>query len=730
MTIRAHLLVLALCSVVPVIGFAFYVSVLLLEQSREAVRVGALERVRALMAAVDADLRGSTTTLEALATSKALKDGDLKAFHEEMIRVNESQKDWASVVLARSDDFGQLANAKRPFGTPLPALAEPQSARRAVATRTSTVGSIVVGPVVAAAIVPVRTPVLLDGKVAYILTAAVRPEMFETLIQRQNLPEGWVIALVDSEGKFVARVPRRPTGSLSSEQFRNAVRSSTEGWFHGHTLEGFDTYTAFNRSSYSGWAIGFAIPTEYLAGAERRTAWVLGIGALVSIVLALLVAFLIGRHIADPISQLASDARGIGAGSAVPPRVAPRVREVAEVVIALAQAGEAVRERQSLIEREKQALMESDRAKDEFIAMLSHELRNPLSALTSAAHLLKLSGASANASEHARDVIERQTRHMTRLIEDLLDVNRVVMGKATLIRETFDLGELAGEVVRTWRQSGRLSRHDVKIDTARVLIDADRSRIEQVFSNLLENALKFTPPEKKIRVSVSREEGEAVLRVTDEGVGLAPGMADQMFGLFVQGAQSIDRQSGGLGVGLALVRGLVELHGGRVSVFSEGTGRGTAFTVRLPLAAAGQAAAPVQSAPPARATGSRSILIVEDNVDARKMLRVMLELSGNRVRDAADGENGLRMAEEEAPDVMIVDIGLPDLNGYEIATRVRAAPWGGDILLIALTGYGQAEDKRRALAAGFDAHATKPVLPEHLDLLIESAGRATEDRAG
>ncbi len=730
MTIRAHLLLLALCSVVPVIAFAFYVSVLLLEQSRTAIRTGALERARAISTAVDAELRGSIATLNALATSQALANGDLAAFHEEASRVSSSQRIWRSVNLSRASDFQQVMNSARPLGSELNRLTDLASAEQALKTRLPAIGSVTVGRLFETPLVAVRIPVAGKGATEFILTALVQPRTFEALIRELKVPEGWVIAIVDRGGKFVARIPSVAAGTMSGETFVNAMHAEPEGWYRGPSLDGRDTFVTHLRSDFSQWTIGLAIPAEFVVAGERRTVWLLGIGALVSIMLALLIAYLIGRHIADPVMGLAIAARSIGGPSPASVFSGGSVREVAEVAAALAQASEGVRERQRLVEREKKALLESDRAKDEFIAMLSHELRNPLAALTAAAHLLKLPGASGNASEHARGVIERQTRHMTRLIEDLLDVNRVVMGKATLIRETVDLGELAGEVVRTWRQSGRLSRHDVKIDAARVVIDADRSRIEQVFSNLLENALKFTPPEKKIVVTVAREDGEAVLRVADEGIGLAPGMADQMFGLFVQGPQSIDRQSGGLGVGLALVKGLVELHGGKVAVFSEGTGRGTVFTVRLPLAAAGQAAPPVQSAAPARETASRNILIVEDNVDARKMLRVMLELSGNRVRDAADGENGLRMAAEEVPEVMIVDIGLPDLNGYEIAARVRAAPWGENILLIALTGYGQAEDKRRALEAGFDAHATKPVLPEQLDLLIGSAGRATEDRVG
>jgi two-component system, sensor histidine kinase len=355
-------------------------------------------------------------------------------------------------------------------------------------------------------------------------------------------------------------------------------------------------------------------------------------------------------------------------------------------------------------------------------------LRNPLSALTSAAYLLKIAGSTGKAAEHARGVIERQTRHMTRLIEDLLDINRVAMGKATLIREPLDLADLVTVCVRTWRESERLNQHSVVVNAAPAWIEADRSRIEQVFSNLLENALKFTPGGKQVTVTVRQDGPFAVLEVADEGEGIDPAMLGRIFGLFVQGAQEIHRPSGGLGVGLALVKGLVELHGGTVTAQSKGRGHGTVFTVRLPLTTV-TALSGGESAFAVPDSGDpRRILIVEDNHDARQMLRGMLELGGHTVSEAEDAASAQRLATAEPPDVMIVDIGLPDFDGYELAARIRALPAGDRILLIALTGYGQAEDKKRAVEAGFDAHATKPVLPEQLAELIESASRTLKFR--
>jgi CheY-like chemotaxis protein len=298
---------------------------------------------------------------------------------------------------------------------------------------------------------------------------------------------------------------------------------------------------------------------------------------------------------------------------------------------------------------------------------------------------------------------------MARLIADLLDLSAISMGKVALQRERVDLAETVRKLVQVWRVAGRFERHAVSLELARVWVDADRGRIEQIAANLLDNALKFTPGGKAIALSVREEAGEALLRVADEGIGLAAADAERVFGLFVQGAKS----RGGMGVGLALVKRLAELHGGTVRVESEGHGRGAAFTVRLPAV---QKPAE-QAAPAAEGIGARSVLLVEDNDDARQMLQAALTLGGHDVRAAPDGESALALAAESSPDVALIDLGLPDISGYEVARRLRATG-GGRMTLIALTGYGQAADRRRALEAGFDAHLTKPVTPERLQQAI------------
>jgi PAS domain S-box-containing protein len=364
--------------------------------------------------------------------------------------------------------------------------------------------------------------------------------------------------------------------------------------------------------------------------------------------------------------------------------------------------------------RAEEALRAADRAKDEFLAMLSHELRNPLAGLTAASHVLGVAQPSSEEARKARGVVERQTKHMARLVADLLDVSRVTLGKLSLERARFNVADAVSNVVDLWRASGRLDAHRVSLAAEPAWVHGDRARLEQIAANLLDNALKFTPAGGAVAISVRREGGEAVVRVADEGVGLQAEECERVFELFVQTGAS-QRANGGLGIGLALVKRLAELHGGSASAASEGRGRGAVFTIRLPAV---EPAAIRAEEPPRRVDGARSILIVEDNDDARQMLAAMLALGGHVVHAARDGQTALALAATVAPDLALIDVALTDMDGYEVARRLRAARSGRRIGLVAVTGFGQQEDQRRAFEAGFDAHLVKPVSRERLERVI------------
>ena len=709
MRLHPQLSLLVAVAVAPVLVLAVSAGVLLVRHERQTMEQEAIGRTQSAMSAVDAEIRGHFTAMQALAASKALESGDLEAFYEEAQRVQRGQSDWLTVRLALATER-QLFDTTVPLGGEVVPVLDLTSFRLAVARRQPVISDV--DTAVQPMVVRLRVPVVLDGVVRYVITVPVAPETFTNVLRAQRMPESWVIALADRNRRFVARIPPVPAGGPVSESFRNAIDRSPNGWFRGSTIEGTRTYTPYVTSEPSGWVLGLGIPASTVDAAASRTLIGMAGGLAAVLALALLLSWYMARRIAGPVAALAQATEAMGQGKDVRVPNPSRIDEIVQLHEALRGAAAAVRERSDLQEREKAALRASDRAKDEFLAMLSHELRNPLAALTAAAHVVKLAQPGSESAIKARGVIERQTKHMARLIGDLLDISRVAMGKAAIERERFNLAKVVADVINVWRASGRLERHFVSLGATPVWVDADRARIEQVFSNLLDNALKFTPPGRRINVSVGPEGDQAVLRVADEGEGLAPEATERVFDLFVQGERGLDRAAGGLGLGLALVKRLTELHGGKVTATSPGRGQGAIFTVTLPsVLPAVEQAEPPDFSPRAAA---RQVLIVEDNDDTRAMLHEALAFSGHDVRAARDGKSGLALAAERVPDVALIDIGLPDLDGYEVARRLRAAPGGRRMGLVAITGYGQPEDQKRAFEAGFDAHLTKPVAPERL----------------
>ncbi|MEO7134692.1 MAG: ATP-binding protein, partial [Vicinamibacterales bacterium] len=373
--------------------------------------------------------------------------------------------------------------------------------------------------------------------------------------------------------------------------------------------------------------------------------------------------------------------------------------------------------------RTEAALRDSDRRKDEFLAMLAHELRNPLAPIRNAAEILKAVGGSSAPELQARAVIERQIQHMSRLVDDLLDVSRITQGKVALRRAIVDLVQVVSNAVEATRPLIDARRQQLSVSTCRqpLPVNADVTRLEQVLVNLLHNASKFTPDGGQIWVEARDRAGQAVLTVRDDGVGLAQDLLPHVFDLFRQADRSLDRNRGGLGIGLTIVRSLVDLHEGTVRASSAGPGLGATFEIELPLASRPAATATPGAAPQLAASADQPmlrVLIVEDNDDAAEMLSALLRLNGYDTRTAANAGAALDLAGTFVPQVVLCDIGLPGVDGYELAARLRQLD-GGRCRLVALTGYGQVEDRRRAQEAGFDHHLTKPVEPSALFALIE-----------
>lgn len=377
-------------------------------------------------------------------------------------------------------------------------------------------------------------------------------------------------------------------------------------------------------------------------------------------------------------------------------------------------------------ERGRRELERADRQKDEFLAMLSHELRNPLTPIYNAVQILSLRGHDPEEVERIRGLIERQLQQLVRLVDDLLDMSRITRGKINLCKAPVDLAPVVSTAVETSRPLIESKGHEltVTLPETPLQVYADATRLAQILSNLLNNAAKYSETAGRIDLIVERVDDEACLRVRDTGIGIAPEMLPRVFDLFMQAESSLDRSQGGLGVGLTLVRQLVEMHGGTVEAHSAGLGQGTEMVVRLPVlsgpAAQDAAAGPASRSPQGGAVELLKILIVDDNEDSAESLAFLMRLAGHEVRTVYEGLSALQEVRTFLPDVVLLDIGLPKLDGYEVARRLCQEPGRDRMMLLAMTGYGQEEDRRRSREAGFDHHLVKPVDLDKLRGLLDS----------
>jgi PAS domain S-box-containing protein len=395
-------------------------------------------------------------------------------------------------------------------------------------------------------------------------------------------------------------------------------------------------------------------------------------------------------------------------------------REAQKEIAERKQIEGALRESEERLRSAVAELHRANQAKDEFLAMLAHELRNPLAPLFNALHLMAIHPDNADKIATARMLAERQVRHMTRLVEDLLDVSRITRGKIELRKQVVILDSIVANAIQSSRPliDARRQQLTVSVPSEPIALEADATRLDQILSNLLNNAAKYTDETGRIELIVERSDGEVIIHVRDNGVGIPAEVLPRVFDLFVQATPSLDRAQGGLGIGLTLVRSLVELHGGSVQALSAGPGQGSEFVVRLPILAEvpEQGERPVQPAP-AEAPSTR-VLIVDDNVDAAQSLAMLLEACGHAVQIAHDGPGALESAPSFHPQVVLLDIGLPHMDGYEVARQLRQQMGTEIEMLVALTGYGGQEDRRRSREAGFDRHLVKPFDPAELERLL------------
>jgi signal transduction histidine kinase/ActR/RegA family two-component response regulator len=736
-----HLLMLVAGILLPMVGLTVAVVLRLASHERQTVTRRLEHSARLLAASLDHEMSGTIRALKVLAASENLDDGRLAAFYEEARLVTDTQPSWLGVGLL-TPSGEQLVNTIHPFGAAPSELTDPDSLWRVVESQKPVVGDLTTDRPGVGLSFAVRIPVVRDGALRYVLSAILTPQALSNLVASQLPPEEeWTRTVVDHQGLIVARTrsPERYVGQASTAAFLRRIEGAIDGVYQDNTLEGVPAYIAFSRAALSGWAAAVVVPSEAVEGPVRESIMAIAAVGLVVLLISGTGAVLLLRRLSRGFEGAAAAADALAHGRQ--PRVEPSpVAEVVRLGEALERSAELLslreRERDEHLARAQAARAEAEtasRAKDEFLAMLGHELRNPLSPIVTALELLELRGLG-----ESREVvvIGRQVQHMVRLIDDLLDVSRITRGKVHLEKQAVEISTVVARAVEMASPLLEQHRHALTLDVPAMglPIYGDPDRLAQVAANLLTNAAKYTPPGGDIRVHGRVEDGEVVLSVSDNGQGLSAELLPRVFNLFVQGPRTADRREGGLGVGLTLVRSLVAMHGGRVEAHSAGPGQGSTFVVRLPPLAQVQAARASTAEPvdtlPRQSGRTVRILLVDDNIDAVDLLTELFARNGHEVMSAHDGPAALAALERFVPEVAVLDIGLPVMDGYELAARIRDRLGGASPAFIAVTGYGQEADQARSRAAGFHYHYVKPINLEALLATVhELAGERAPGRA-
>ncbi len=728
--LRQLLIGLSLAGIVPLAIVATVLLVALWRTHQAQLHESNSATAYALAVSVDQRLDATVRRLKSLASVEPA--GNIEALYRRSADALAASPEWRNIV------------ALGPGGEPLFNLAAlgataQKSAERAHQKRVlqgeTSVSDLFIGPARTAPVVEVGIPAIQEGKVAYALFATLDARELSELLRSQLRDGSGVAFIADAEGRIVARTRDAASfvGKPLAAPLEAALRTKPAGVGRFPLYDAPDVYTAWTPIRGTGWKLILGMPAASADAALSRSLGAFAALLVIVLVASSVFAWLIGRRLADAIHAAAQAAVDLSAGRAARP-VNSRIDEVQTLMNALersstrltdaqAERRRAEAGRDGLLELEQRAREQAEsanRAKDEFLAMLGHELRNPLGAIGSAMRVIERLPSTSADHKAARDIVTRQTAHLAKIVDDLLDVGRVVSGRILLRRNLVDLAQASAGAVATIRASTQGREHDWQLELAPVLVSADPTRVDQVLANLLGNAAKFTPSGGRIALRLHEEAGEAVLTISDSGPGIPPELLPHVFELFTRDLSA--PQPGGLGMGLALVRRLVELHGGNVSAENLGAGQGARFTLRLPAIPEPEPAAQREARPlPApRPSRQARVLIVEDNDDARVSLQRILQADGHLVSAARDARAGLDAATAGSPNIAVVDIGLPGMDGYQFARAMRER-LGSGVRLIALTGYGTENDRQRAAEAGFDAHLTKPVDLDRLLALIPEA---------
>ena len=714
--IRVLLARLVVLGLLPVALLSAWAVINTLRAQREATERSVLELSRALAGAVDSELDATKQSLAAAGRSETLARGDIAAFYLEAKNEVAAHPEWSAVIL--TDGRGTLLfKTTEPLGSTDVRIVDPPSLARTISTGVPSVGRLLAGRTQAA--FPVRMPVFRDGKLAYVITAAVLPDRVVQVLRRQRAPQGWAISVFDAAHVRVARSRDQSStvgGAPMPQLSRLLDQPGQEGVGITTTLEGEEVFTGFTRMNPDGWTVAVGAPTADMRRVLVHSfAWYAA-GILGSSLACFLLARRISRRISDGVGRIRDEAVQLSEGHAVA-RVRSDIAELDDVGQALATASQRLAENASIARDALAAADAAASAKDEFLAVLGHELRNPLAPMLTALQLIDMKAGDLAVRE--RQIMRRQIDHMRRLVDDLLDVSRITRGKFEIRREAVQMITVLERSLETVEPlaKDRPRQIEVRMPGQPVWVLGDETRLVQAVSNLLSNALRYGG-DGRIQLTLEAENGRVWVRVTDEGVGMTADTLMRIFDPFFQAPQGSARKVGGLGLGLAIVRSIVRLHDGEIVAGSAGPGRGSWFSIELPaMASPGDVVSP-QPVHAQRRTGR--IVVVDDNLDALEMIAEALRSAGHEVHALPSADEALQRIPSLAPDVAILDLGMPGMDGFELAAALQDPTKGWTGRLVALTGYGQEADKAHSREAGFAAHLTKPV---NLDVLLSEIER-------
>ncbi|MCC2971876.1 ATP-binding protein [Massilia sp. IC2-476] len=731
MKVRSHIALLAAAILVPTVVFSIVVLNVLLTAEREAALRSMQELARASVNAMDREMTFAMATARTLQTSRNLKEGKFEGFYGQAVDANTGRDTHTALLDERGQ---QVFNTVRPYGTSIPApnAAARERVRAVLAGGKPVYSDLIKGSATGKYVVSVEAPVTIGDGRRFVVNEWMFSDRLNSILPAKNIPSSWLIAVFDKRGITIARNihPEKFVGSPPRGERLKTILAGYEGISRAMTRDGVEMYGAWQRSTITGWMVGVGVPVAEIERTAVHSVALSAAGFLIALLCAIGAAILFSRRLVSAIDAAAAAAEDLPSYR-VPPVADLRVEEMNRLQMALHRAGRLLvageASRRQVVEEARTARIHAEqaqkvaerqnRAKDEFLAMLGHELRNPLAAISSGVAMLSMGGTDAERTTKIRDILQHQTRHLTHLVDELLDAHRILNGKIALAPTQVDLQAAVQSCLAAFEARGATRTHELALQLAPATIEADPTRLEQMIANLLDNALKYTPEGGRIGIALHTGNGEAVLAISDTGIGMTPELMAQAFEVFVQG-EVVNRAKGGLGIGLAVVDALAKLHGATLAADSPGPGQGSTFTLRFPLVH--MATTPQPSLPAAPAHSHARVLVIEDNGDVREMMRMLLAEQGFEVCVAPDGAGGIEAARSFRPDIALVDIDLPDMSGYAVAGALRKDAATAAIPLLAVTGYGQAADRDKALAAGFDGHLAKPV---PADVLVEAIAR-------